>query len=166
MDLSYICDGCGRPNHVADAERRSAHTCSSCARVRALVADAFQSGRLSRCAACGHRELYRRKDFPQRLGIALVGLGCVLFALAQSQYWYKTAFACLIGSVLIDLVLYNIVGDVVICYRCAAQHRRLPQTERYEPFNLSAHERHRQERARLETLAAGAARSSSSDRSS
>ena len=60
----------------------------------------------------------------------------------------------LIGSAVIDGLLYLWVGDVVVCYRCLAHHRGVPVTAENPPFELGIAERYRQERIRREQLLA------------
>jgi len=67
--------------------------------------------------------------------------------------WYlyqkELTFAVLVATALVDVVLYRLVGDAVVCYRCGAQYRQLPGTERQAGFDLTTHERYRQQAARL-----------------
>ena len=58
-------------------------------------------------------------------------------------------FVILAASALIDVLLYQIVGNALVCYRCEAHYRFLPGLEQYAPFDLEIHERYRQEAARL-----------------
>src|SRR5688572_31686672 len=39
---------------------------------------------------------------------------------------FRSTWVILIGTALFDGVLYLVVGDVVVCYRCNAHHRRFP----------------------------------------
>jgi len=66
------------------------------------------------------------------------------------MYQKNLAWAILLGSAAIDLVLYLIVGDVIICYRCQARHTGLPRQKSYDPFDLAIAEKYRQERLRRE----------------
>jgi hypothetical protein len=58
-------------------------------------------------------------------------------------------FAILFATALVDLVLYIVVGDALLCYRCGAQYRNVEQMEEHSGFNLETHERYRQQAARL-----------------
>jgi hypothetical protein len=104
------------------------------------------------CAACGNAELFRKKDFPHGLGMAiLVGA----FVTSTITYWLYDkwlTWAILIGSAAFDGLLYLWVKDVIVCYRCHAEHRDVAQPERVAPFELTTHERYRQERIRLEQM--------------
>jgi hypothetical protein len=99
-------------------------------------------------------DLYIQKDFPQGLGLFIVGVG---FAISTVFWYYEmpiSAYLVLIVSMLLDLVMYHVVGDVTICYRCLSQLRGVgtnPES-RYRPFDLATGERYRQERIRAEQL--------------
>jgi hypothetical protein len=108
--------------------------------------------KLSACAICGNTELYRKKDFPHWLGMLLLVGACAAFLVTNYLYHQWWAWAILLGSAAIDGILYLMVGDVVVCYRCNAHHRGLPATAVYHPFELEIGERYRQERLRRELM--------------
>jgi hypothetical protein len=64
------------------------------------------------------------------------------------------AYLVLAASMLLDLVLYYLVKDVIICYRCLSQVRGAGSNpeHRFQPFDLSVGERYRQERMRARQL--------------
>src|SRR5262245_17084381 len=108
---------------------------------------------LPRCASCGNTELYRQKDFPQWLGMSLLAVACLVFFVFALLYQYAIAWSVLLGSAAIDGLIYLIVGDVVVCYRCGAKHRGWP-SKKFQPFELTTAEKYRQERIRREQLQA------------
>jgi hypothetical protein len=79
---------------------------------------------------------------------------CLAFLVLKALYHQWWAWVVLIGSAVFDGVLYLWVRDVIVCYRCGAQHRRLPPHPAYQPFDLGRAERYRQERLRREQLEA------------
>jgi hypothetical protein len=95
--------------------------------------------------------LYKKKDFPHFLGVAILVTACVLFLALNA--WYETwlAWVVLIGSAALDALLYLAVKDVVVCYGCDAEHRGMRRSGN-RPFELTIHERHRQERLRKQQL--------------
>jgi hypothetical protein len=109
-------------------------------------------GKLSACICCGCDQFYRQKDFPQWLGQGLLITACVLFFIFVIRYEYTIAWSILLGSAALDGIIYLIVGDVVICYRCKAQYHVLASRS-YDPFDLSIAEKYHQERIRLEQSA-------------
>ncbi len=65
--------------------------------------------------------------------------------------WWLT-WSILIGSAAFDGILSLLVKDVVVCYRCQAHFRGVPAHEHHHPFELTVHERYRQEKLRREEL--------------
>jgi len=105
---------------------------------------------LSHCALCGNAELYRKKDFPHWLGLTILTVACLGFALGHALYRPWWAWSVLIVSAAIDGLLYLWVGDAIVCYRCGAHHGGVPTSTEHKPFELVIAERYRQERIRRE----------------
>ena len=49
---------------------------------------------------------------------------------------------------LIDLLLFTFMGDMLVCYRCRARHRRTALDEEHVEFNLELSERYVQMKKR------------------
>jgi hypothetical protein len=109
---------------------------------------------LRACLVCGNAELYRKKDFPHWLGLAILTVACLAFLALMGTYHQWAAWAILLGSAAFDGLLYLWVGDVVVCYRCGAHYRGLPPGADPKPFDLGIAERYRQERLRREQIEA------------
>lgn len=91
--------------------------------------DVFLEGkRLNQCPFCGCSHLYRRKDFSQKWGIALVVLGVALA--------YYTYGLSLLVVTLIDFLLVRRTQELGICYQCKSEFRQSSLIERLEPFDL------------------------------
>jgi len=107
---------------------------------------------LPACAVCGNAELYRKKDFPHGLGMGI--LVAAFVASTLTYWWYDKVltWVILLGSAAFDGLLYLWVKDVVVCYGCQAEHRGVASPERFAPFELTVHERYRQEKIRKEEL--------------
>jgi hypothetical protein len=114
------------------------------------VPDLSSDKRLDACAVCGNKQLFRQKNFPQWLGLSLLAFACAAFFILQLLYEPGRAWGILLGSALIDGLLYLLVGDVIVCYRCQAKHAGLAKQKSYEPFELAMAEKYRQERIRRE----------------
>ena len=106
-----------------------------------------------RCITCPSTELFVRKDFPQRLGVAIVFAGFIASSVAWYYHQVIVTFAILFATALIDVLLYIFMGNVLECYRCHAQYRGLPSLEGHEGFELEVHEKYRQQAARLKEQA-------------
>jgi len=85
--------------------------------------------------------LFIRKDFPQRLGVAVV----IVFGLAAIYYFSISvliAWSILAAAVLIDLVIYAFLGKVTTCYACRAEYRKCPLNPAHEGFDLATSEKY------------------------
>lgn len=83
--------------------------------------------------------------------MSLLTVACALFFVFAIRFHYAIAWTILLGSAALDGLIYLIVGDVVVCYRCGAQHRGVPSRS-FDPFDLGTAEKYRQERIRREKL--------------
>src|SRR5687767_2821373 len=68
---------------------------------------------LSVCPNCGCRDLFIRKDFPQKLGLAIVVVAASAFlVLAASRQHFYLGVIVLIAAALIDVLLYWFVPKI------------------------------------------------------
>lgn len=149
MNVTYSCPGCGQAARAGLSPADATLVCLACQRQIALPADAFDGQQLRRCVICPSTDLFVRKDFPQRLGVAIVAVGIVGSSIAWGYTYTIATFAILLATALVDVVLYLIVPDALMCYRCGAQYRAAEGMARHGPFNLETHERYRQQAARM-----------------
>jgi hypothetical protein len=148
VNIRFPCPECEYPARVeltGPAEWR----CPRCDHILKLPAP---DPALPACVVCGNRELYKKKDFPHALGMAILVGACLASTVTYFLYDKWLTWAILIGSALFDGFLYLLVKDVIVCYRCDAHYRGLPATAAHQPFELTVHERYRQERIRREQL--------------
>ncbi len=156
MELTFECPECRTVGRVPALETAAQAACGSCGRGRPLRGAATDEGALAFCPLCATEDLYVQKDFPQGLGLAIVIVG---FAIS-TYYWYLDrpipALGILLASALADMVLFRLVPNVTICYRCLSQVRGegSNRDKRFKPFDLAVGERYRQERLRIEQLRA------------
>lgn len=149
MNVTFSCPRCHASvrTTVDPADRRL--TCPECQQEMTIPADAFDEGALCRCLVCPSTDLFVRKDFPQRLGVAIVVVGIVASCVAWAVHLPILTFAILFATALFDVVLFLIVPDALMCYRCGAQYRLAGGMARHGAFNLETHERYRQQAARM-----------------
>jgi hypothetical protein len=86
--------------------------------------------------------------------MAILVLACLASIVPYQLYIRWLVWAIMLGSLAFDIVLYHLVGDVVVCYRCSAQHRGYSADTAFPPHELGTAERYRQERIRLDQLRA------------
>lgn len=149
MNVSYACCQCHRTNRQELDESTTTLRCASCGYEQGVPPGAVKEGRVRRCVVCPSSDLFVRKDFSQRLGLTIIVLGFVASSVAWFYYRQHLAFAILVGTALLDVVLYVLVRNLLQCYRCRAEYRGVEGLEAYEGFDLETHERHRQQQARL-----------------
>ena len=148
MKVTFACPSCDQPA-VVGVDQPSDWQCTACEhRLHLNAADPT----LPTCAACGNHELYKKKDFPHWLGMTILVGALILSTVTYYGYqkWWSWSF--LIGSAIIDGVMYLMVGDVIVCYRCEAHHRGAEPNAAHQPFEITIGERYRQERIRKERL--------------
>jgi len=126
--VTFLCANCERRLSRDGAPGPCEH-CGAESTVAAPPADSI----VTKCAACGHAELYFQKDFNRRTGIALVVAGAVFVP------W---TYLPLIGVTVLDYVIWRYVKNVIVCYECQAVHRGYPANPALKPFDLVIHDRH------------------------
>ena len=117
--------------------------CPRCKKAHAIHIDTSMRDRnmVEQCAVCQGRELFIRKDFPPRLGAAIV----IVFGLAA--IWAFT-FNVLVGwsilgaAVVLDLLIYLVIGKVTTCYACRAEYRKCCLNPTHEGFDLATSEKY------------------------
>lgn len=157
MLIAYCCTGCSATMHQPFTPETSSLTCSECNATLAVVSESVQGRRVEKCMACPSVELFVRKDFPQRLGVTIVGIGLALSCVAWYYHAIYWTFAILFATALIDLALFLLMGEVLECYRCHAQYRGIDNLVDHENFDLEIHEKYRQQEARKKQMQAPAA---------
>jgi DNA-directed RNA polymerase subunit RPC12/RpoP len=99
---------------------------------------------LERCPRCGCRDLFVRKDFPQKLGLAIVVVAAAAFLwLASSRTHFYLGAIVLLAAALIDAALYAFVPTITVCYRCRAEFRDAPRNPAHQGFELAIAEKYR-----------------------
>jgi hypothetical protein len=149
MQVLYQCPSCQQTRRAAIASDMESLTCDGCHWTRAVPAGSVDAAGPHVCVVCGCGDLWRQKDFPQKLGLAMVILGAVLSTIAFSLYLPLTALGVLLGFAMVDLLLFTFMKDVLVCYACHARFRDADLRDDHPRFNLETAERYRQEAARL-----------------
>ncbi|GBD37348.1 hypothetical protein HRbin36_02479 [bacterium HR36] len=146
MEIEISCPRCRAqwPSAAVDATH---WVCPECG--ESLTARAPGGGQqLTRCRVCANEEMYTQKDFPHRWGLAILVLAFALSCVFYYWHWIVWTWAVLIGSVVVDALLYWLVGTVTVCYRCGSRYRGFAPNPNHHPFELEIGEKYRQERLR------------------
>ncbi|MCH9033756.1 MAG: hypothetical protein IID42_04555 [Planctomycetes bacterium] len=118
-------------------------TCPRCHQTHPItVTEAIrQDDTVDQCAVCGATEMFIRRDFPQRLGLLIV----VVFGLTAIYFFSVSVLKawCVLGSaLLLDLIIYFLVGKVTACYACRAEYRRCQVNSTHDGFDLATSEKY------------------------
>ncbi len=152
MNLTYACPNCELAQRIDVNPTDAQIACGHCQWTHGVSpADWIEDKTPARCLACGCHDLWRQKDFPQWVGVVMVSTAAILSTIAWAQYRPMIALGILMGFALVDLVLYAMMPDVLVCYRCESRHRQTGDPEQYPKFNLEIMERYRQESLRQKT---------------
>jgi uncharacterized CHY-type Zn-finger protein len=119
------CPGCDAGLAVQAADASPAIACGRCGREMALeISEAVRADRrVDRCPVCRGGDFYTRKDFDPKLGVTIVVIGALI---SGAFYWFGRdliAYGILAGAALIDLVVYQALKEVTVCYRCHSEFR-------------------------------------------
>ena len=150
MNIRLFCPECEAPGRLT-VPGPGEWQCPRCDRLTHLAG--LKAGAdLSACPVCGNHELYKKKDFPHALGMGILVAACLASTVTYGLYAKWLTWTILLGSAAFDGLLYLYVKDVIVCYRCHAEYRGVTATAAHQPFELTVHERYRQERLRREQL--------------
>jgi hypothetical protein len=98
---------------------------------------------LDSCSQCGCRDLFIRKDFPQRLGLGIViAAGVAFLILASWRHTFWIGAMILAAAAMVDALMYAFVPKLTVCYRCRAEFRG-PINPKHEGFELAVAEKYR-----------------------
>ncbi|MBS0205802.1 MAG: hypothetical protein JSS49_23110 [Planctomycetes bacterium] len=149
MQISFDCPKCLKSAQCEVTESSHAIQCPECNWNRPLAEGDLQDQVPCHCLACGCTDLWRQKDFSQRLGVSIVALGILLSTIAMAYMQPELSLGILMVFALADMVLYVVMRDCLVCYRCHARYRRIPNLGQVGTFDLEVNERYRQEAIRL-----------------
>jgi hypothetical protein len=150
MKIRFLCPICGSWTVTRQVDAESC-PCAHCRHVVTAAAPSTAAA-LTGCRVCGNQELYVQKDFPHWLGMSILVVACIASVVTYALYYIKTTWTILIGSATVDGLLYLLMGDVTVCYRCRAQYRGFPPNPEHHAFDLAIGEKYRQERLRKDGI--------------
>jgi len=133
-EIAFACPACGA-EALADLDGRG--RCPKCRAGSALEPSVSMREQrvVDRCPACQGEQLYVQRDFNQRAGLAIVIVGAVL---APFTPYYASLFV----AAAVDAVLYALLPEIAVCYRCQAHFRGFARNPRHEAFDLHVAEQY------------------------
>jgi hypothetical protein len=138
-EIAFYCPKCGAE---ATSSLDGHGSCPRCAAATELaLSSSLRANRVvDRCPACGGEQLYVQRDFNQKAGLAIVIVGG---ALAPFTPFYSSLFV----AAIIDAVLYAVLPEITVCYRCQAHFRGFARNPKHNAFDLHLAEQYETKRA-------------------
>ena len=149
MNVTFNCPHCDRPTRQPFNTAIPEVSCGHCQSITPLVRMPEDDSSTGKCMLCARGELFTRKDFSQRLGLAIIAVGFIAATITWAWHMPLATYAILGLSAAIDFTLFFVVGNLLECYNCHAEFRGLEHLGEFQAFNLETHERYRQQSARL-----------------
>ena len=139
-EIAFPCPRCGE-EALCGLDGRG--HCSKCAAETPLdLSTSLRNERIvDRCPACAGEQLYVQRDFNQKAGLGIVILGGIL---APFTPYYSSLFA----AAALDAVLYALLPEITVCYRCQSHFRGFRRNPRHQPFDLHLAEQYEVRRPR------------------
>ena len=150
MRMAFLCPVCERQTQTEVDDSTEVLRCDHCQWSRPIAAGDVTDDIPRKCLCCGCDVLWKQRDFPPKLGLAIVASAAILSSIAWAYMLPVVAIGILMGFGILDFVLYAIMPDVQVCYRCNARFRHPSLPDELPTFNLETAERYRQESLRLE----------------
>lgn len=127
-EIAFACPACGRE---ATGGAGGRGICTACGRETTLDVSGLAGDppRVEHCPACSGRQLYVQRDFNQKVGLGIVVVGALLVPFTP---FYSSLFA----AAIVDAILYALVPEITVCYRCHAHFRGFARNPQHHPFDL------------------------------
>lgn len=144
MTVQFLCPGCEKSVVRSLPLEESSWRCEYCSHGFPVFPgrESWGMSPISRCQICAGERFYLQRDFNQRLGCAVAGIGALL-----SPFTYGVS---LVVCLALDLGLYFLLKQVTVCYRCGAIYRGVPTNAAHREFDLHVAEVEMQEGKYLE----------------
>ncbi len=148
MHVTFRCPNCDQSQRSHGCQAGGSVQCG-CGWSKPIAAHDVTGEAPNHCLVCGTLDLWRQKDFPPSLGLLFVALGAITSSIAVYYYHPLWALGILMALALLDMVLYQVMSDVLVCYRCQARHGKVDLTGRVA-YDHELGERYRQEEIRMQ----------------
>jgi len=119
------CPACGAAQQIGAAQAPSQAACRRCGQTipLTLTESVREDREVDACPVCEGRDFYVRKDLNRNLGLTAV----VVVGLVSAGFLWTgrelVAYGVLGGFALVDFVVYQLLKEVTVCYRCQAEFR-------------------------------------------
>ncbi len=133
-EIAFPCAACGGEATSALDGQGRCRSCHAPARLE-LPPELAETLLIERCPACQGSQLYVQRDFNQRAGLLIVIIGA---ALAPFTPYYASLFV----AAAVDALLYALLPEITVCYRCQAHLRGFRRNPRHQAFDLHVAEQY------------------------
>jgi hypothetical protein len=142
MTITFRCPHCHSELSFDDLSHESS-PCAQCGReIKLTITPAMRERSvIDRCAICDCPHVYVQKDFNRTFGVTLFVVAAAISCWFYAKNWVWSAFGVLIGAAAADFILYRVLADVIICYKCHSQYRNFSPAQ-YDPFELGLAEKY------------------------
>ena len=110
----------------------------------ALWLQYFRYGKWKRAMVLRHPRSLRLRQLAAPLvvlGLAVLAVSCLAFFILMGRHQWYWAWGVLISCASFDFLLYMLVGDGIVCYRCGAEYRGREPGDAHRPHELVIAER-------------------------
>lgn len=102
-----------------------------------------ERNQVEHCAICNCPSVYLQKDFNRNFGFGIIVVTAIICMIMALQFnWVWQAYTLLFAVVAADMLLYKLLPDVIICYRCHTQYRGFSRSPAAAPFELGLAEKY------------------------
>ena len=98
---------------------------------------------IDECYICGNREFYVQKDFNRQLGFLIVVTSALVVFIVMALWGHLVGIGCLFLLALVDMLIYQTLGSVTVCYLCQSVYRNLPRNREHQIFYLGSEEKYK-----------------------
>lgn len=125
MKIRVKCAACGRKQRVAAVGAPREMTCSRCGRITPLTwSESVATDReVDACPVCEGRDFFIHKDLNRNLGLTAVVIVALISVVLLYYDQVVLAYGILFAFALADLVIYQMLTFVTVCYRCQTELR-------------------------------------------
>jgi len=127
-EIAFTCPACGEEAVASLDGQGMCRRCGATPRLDVPVS-LRESRVVESCPACASALLYVQRDFNQKVGLGVVIVGA---ALAPVTPFYSSLFV----AAAVDALLYTLLPEVTVCYRCRAHFRGFARNPRHQAFDL------------------------------
>lgn len=138
MEVNTACEKCDWDVSF-DPEQEVPEECPGCGETFRFQTDGVEGDHLEYCVECGGEHFYQHTQINQLFGLALLFVACLVFGYFVWQVGGMIGFlwgiAALFLAVGVDRLLYWILPEVVLCYRCKTIYQDVDPDQHFGEYD-------------------------------